>query len=663
MNGIRATCSAFTKVHVCISICAVVMIVSNVNAQSGSESAFFEDLPTVLSASRLPQALKDTPGALTVIDRETIRALGYWDIASYLKLVPGIQVVHDRGHAPYVAYHGLGTDFPNKMQVLVDGRSVYSADYMGGVDWNGIPITLDEIERIEVLRGSNSATYGSNAVMGVVNIITRHSTEDQGTSVKLAAGNYRIREAGFQVGRSSENFSYRISGQGHYDQGFDLLEDNSRLGTLSFRGDLTLNKQNELTIWAGYNQGRRGWGFANEPTNSNGIRDQRTRNGFVQLRIRHAPSENEEISLGYYHNEDRASEAFNAYWPPLLPVIPINVDRAAVRDNLDYQHILSLSSSLRAVWGVELRRDALDSRALFFSTGSESTTFARAFGNAEWRPSLTLTVNAGVMWERYAEHSAKLAPRLFTNWHVAPGHTVRLGVSRAYRAPSLFEERADNRFMVSDVLVQQVWLAPGKLKPEAMTAGEIGYLAQSLDGNATFDLRLFHEDLRNQIIQFDTPSPPSALLPGTFSFANSPSGAILRGIEYQLKLRIRPATAILVNQSLLNINSSADPAQDRSAAHNTFGVTWMQRYLGAWSSAVTMQHVGAYQWGGGSKAVAAHNSIDLRLAHEFRWEGRQIEVALVMLNLGPRYEEFLLDSRTGFNAVSRYAYLTGRLAF
>jgi len=663
MNRKRATRSTLTLANISFGIGAVAGVFSGANAQSVSESAFFEDLPTVLSASRLPQALKDTPGALTVIDRETIRALGYLDLASYFKLVPGMQIAHDRGHAPYVAYHGLGTDYPNKMQVLIDGRSVYSADSNGGVDWNGLPIMLDEIERIEVLRGSNSATYGSNAVMGVVNIITRHSTEDQGTSLKAAAGNYGIREAGFQIGRGSENFSYRVSGQGHYDRGFDMLEDNSRIGMLSFRGDLSLNKQNELTIWAGYNQGRRGWGFSDDPANTNGIRDLRSQNGFLQARFRHTPSDKEEISFGYYRNRDRAVDEFNANLPPLFPIIPISMSRKSIRDNLDYQHILSVSSSLRAVWGAELRREVVDSRALFFNTGGASTTLARVYGNAEWRPSQMLTVNAGAMWEHYAEHASTLAPRLFANWHVAPGQTVRTGISRAYRAPSSFEEHADYRVMASDVLFQQAWLGPGSLKPEQMTATEIGYLAQSPDGNSTFDLRLYREDLRNQIIQVDIPAPPSALVSDTYSTANSPSGAVIRGIEYQLKLRPGPATDILVNQSLLNINSPADPAQDSSAAHGTFGITWIQRYAGAWSSAVTMQHVGAYQWGGGSKPVAAHNSIDLRLARRFQWDGRRVELALVMLNLGPRYEEFLLANQPGFNAVSRYAYLTVRMEF
>ncbi|TAK41787.1 MAG: Plug domain-containing protein, partial [Betaproteobacteria bacterium] len=126
-------------------------------AQPVTEKSFFEELPVVLSASRIPQSLAATPGAVTVLDRAFIRATGYRDIPSLLKLVPGFQAVSERGGQTHVTYHGFGNAYPNRMQVLIDGRSVYSPSFYGGVDWFLVPVTIDEIERIEVLRGSNSA--------------------------------------------------------------------------------------------------------------------------------------------------------------------------------------------------------------------------------------------------------------------------------------------------------------------------------------------------------------------------------------------------------------------------------------------------------------------------------------------------------------------------
>lgn len=98
------------------------------------------------------------------------------------RLVPGMYVAY---HASYVyttnsmvSYHGLSDAYAHRMQVMVDGRSVYSPLF-GGVLWDDIPLALDDIERIEVIRGPNSASYGANSFLGVINIITRHPAEQR----------------------------------------------------------------------------------------------------------------------------------------------------------------------------------------------------------------------------------------------------------------------------------------------------------------------------------------------------------------------------------------------------------------------------------------------------------------------------------------------------
>lgn len=98
---------------------------------SAGEEVWFEDLPTVRTASRLPQPLNEAPGAVTVIEGELIRATGYRDLARIFRLVPGMQIGQERGNSYWVTYHGLGANFPSELQVLVDGRSVYSMANFG----------------------------------------------------------------------------------------------------------------------------------------------------------------------------------------------------------------------------------------------------------------------------------------------------------------------------------------------------------------------------------------------------------------------------------------------------------------------------------------------------------------------------------------------------
>ena len=114
-------------------VCTLSPCAADNQAQFGAETPFFEDLPTVLSASRLPQVLNEAPGAVTILDRHFIQATGYRDIARLLRLVPGMQIGQERGHSQWVTYHGLGSDYPTEIQVLVDGRSVYAPSAFGGV--------------------------------------------------------------------------------------------------------------------------------------------------------------------------------------------------------------------------------------------------------------------------------------------------------------------------------------------------------------------------------------------------------------------------------------------------------------------------------------------------------------------------------------------------
>ena len=165
----------------------------------GSESDFFSELPVVLSVSRLSQNQHDVPGAVTVIDREMIRQSGARDLAELLRFVPGFQVAVSSSGVPVANYHGMTSDVPRGMQLLVDGRSLYSA-VTAGVPWDLIDFSLADIERVEVLRGSNSATYGSNAFMGVVNVITRDLSQTHGIEVYAAKGDQNVNDRYIRLG-------------------------------------------------------------------------------------------------------------------------------------------------------------------------------------------------------------------------------------------------------------------------------------------------------------------------------------------------------------------------------------------------------------------------------------------------------------------------------
>src|SRR5512140_3339940 len=174
-----------------------------------SEQAYLQDFPVVLSASRLSQPLSETPNAMTVIDRQMIKASGFRSITDLFRLVPGMYVGNAGANTPFVSLNGVADQYSRRMQVLVDGRSVYLPPF-GGVDWQDLPVLIDDIERIEVVRGPAAASHGSNSFYGVINILTRDAASLDHKSVTVNKGEMGVSDVSARMGQSGEKFDYRI---------------------------------------------------------------------------------------------------------------------------------------------------------------------------------------------------------------------------------------------------------------------------------------------------------------------------------------------------------------------------------------------------------------------------------------------------------------------
>ena len=123
---------------------------------------FFDEIPLVLTASRLAQSPLDAPAPVTIIDREMIAASGFTEIHDLLRLAPGFLVADIADSQPSVARHGLGDAYDRRIKVMIDGRTINSPLW-GDTRWDSLPLRVDDIERIEVVRGPNGAAYGVNA--------------------------------------------------------------------------------------------------------------------------------------------------------------------------------------------------------------------------------------------------------------------------------------------------------------------------------------------------------------------------------------------------------------------------------------------------------------------------------------------------------------------
>lgn len=170
-----------------------------------------DDMPVVLTAVRLRQAQIDTPASVTVLDADFIRRLGVSSLADVFRFVPGMMVGYDSNtNMPVVHYHGGPASFPRNLQVLLDGRSVYKSA-IASVVWNDLPVALEDIERIEIVRGPNAASYGTNAYQAVINILTKHPADTHGTEVRYRRGDNHEMQVYAREGGRLGSGDYRVT--------------------------------------------------------------------------------------------------------------------------------------------------------------------------------------------------------------------------------------------------------------------------------------------------------------------------------------------------------------------------------------------------------------------------------------------------------------------
>lgn len=208
----------------------------------------------VTTASKEPEQVWKTPAAIYVLTQEDIRRSGATSIPEVLRLVPGVEVARIDSDHWAVGIRGFGGEFSKSLLVLIDGRSVYSPLF-AGVYWQLQDTVLEDIDRIEVIRGPGGTIWGANAVNGVINIITKSTKDTHGVLVSTSGGNLDQGIASVRVGGTNgKGFDYRVYGRG-FIRGpeFHPANDSSnfdywKTGQLGFRTDWDMNSRDSLTV-------------------------------------------------------------------------------------------------------------------------------------------------------------------------------------------------------------------------------------------------------------------------------------------------------------------------------------------------------------------------------------------------------------------------------
>lgn len=621
-----------------------------------SEDAILFDMPVVLSASRLPQSKSESPAAVTVIDRDMIRASGARQVADLFRFVPGFQVSYaydSQGLNPVVTYHGLSDAFSRRLQVLVDGRSVYSV-FIGGVFWSDLPLAIDDIDRIEVIRGPNAAAYGSNAFFGVINIVTLDATHARGTLLNVAAGEHDIRDGFARGGWKTKNGDVRLTVGYQGDNGLGDFPDASRARLASMRGDFQLSMRDSLEVQLGVSDRDFGVGF--EDRTAQMPRDSDATASYQQLRWRRVTGMHEELSVQLFHHYWRQDQDYETEPLDLTGVglgvlrVPVSFDAAENRYDFELQHLMAPSADWRLVWGIGARRDSAQSRPYFATDQTLVNRIYRVFANTEWRVRPSTTINVGVMAEKNELAGRDLSPRLALNQQLSANHSLRLAASSATRAPTLIEKRGDNRYVIGGLLLEQEQAPAGNLASERLRSYEFGYFGWALNRQLAVDLRVYHNEIRRLITEIALPAPT---IDGEMLTYRNEGEAIVRGAELQLDYRPRSGSRIYFTFARMYIDADgfSDEAidneadQERSVPRFSGSLLLSQRFAGHWQASAAYYRAAAFDWLGSGDAVDREGRLDLRLAREFRLAAARGEVALVVQNVGAPTTQFNEDAR------------------
>lgn len=665
-------------------------------SELAGEDYFFAQVPVVLSATRLAQPQFEAPAAVTVIDRAMIEASGALDIPDLLRLVPGFQVAHSRGHTASATYHGLADEHARRMQVLVDGRPVYGPA-LGGVRWTDLPLDIKDIDRIEVVRGPNAAAFGSNAFLGAINIITQHPSQMDGTELSWAQGNKGIRKGLLRHGDHLGKLDYRMTLGYRRDDGFDTrtdmappdpvngtasvrdpLNDGMRLSLFDFRGDYQLSNTDSFEILAGYNGGPRSEGRLDGLVEA--PRDREVQSHFQQLVWHRSHSADEETRVQFYHTymkhrerteallSDIASDALGMTVPPIAiglffpdqtdEVIATNYSVFEERYELEFQNNFRLSPQARMVWGSSARFDRVGGEGWYSRDDYIENQLYRLFGNLEWHPYQKGTVNLGTMLENSGQVGFQVSPRIALNHQLHQNHGLRAGVSRAYRLPTVYEDNADGaiRFRNGE-LIDQYILGNTDLDPERITSYELGYLGRFPAISTTVDIKFFHDILDDRIAapkKYPYPSELNVVNDGQI-FRHTNSGRLItNGAEVALSYRPKKRTMLGLNwayamakgSALNSYQNSSDPADweyedlGEDVPRHTYSAFAMHRLPRQVDISALYAKVSRMKWLGDGDRLGPQDRLDLRIAKHIRTGGVRSSVALVVQNALNEYLEF-----------------------
>lgn len=467
----------------------------------------------VTSVSKRSEKANEAAAAIFVITPEDLRRSGATSIPEALRMVPGLNVAQSGSHQWAVSSRGSNDQFSNKLLVLIDGRTVYTPLF-SGVFWDVQDVPLQDIERIEVIRGPGATLWGANAVNGVINIITKKAADTQGGIASLSVGNFRQTET---VGR----YGTKLGENGHirmYAKVNDNDEARTNIGAgagdswnklqTGFRADWKSGEKNSYTLQGDIYRANERYKFT-LPTDGAPrlLSDHETANGGNILgRWNNKISDESEVTVQMYFDDSRRSNILYS-----SNIQTVDVDTQFAWTGWQGQEIV-VGAAYRFIDSSTEGTDYIR-----FAPPSRSDNLVSTFIQDKITilpKEVFLTLGTKLEYNEYTDFEYEPSARL--SWLINENHTLWSSVSRAIRSPNVAQ---------SDLQLSAATLAAGvigvrygdpKTDSEEVVTYEIGYRIQPTD-NTSLDIATFYNDYDKLILGMQgTPFGPITTSLGTY---------------------------------------------------------------------------------------------------------------------------------------------------
>jgi iron complex outermembrane receptor protein len=618
----------------------------------------------VTTTSKEPEQVWKTSAAIYVLTQDDIRRSGATSIPEVLRLVPGVEVARINSNVWSVGVRGFGSSFSKSVLVLIDGRSVYTPLF-AGVDWEMQNVMLEDVERIEVIRGPGGTIWGSNAVNGVINIITRNAKDTRGTYASTSSGNLSQNESGARYGaRHGNNLDYRA-----YAMGFGRMPefhsdgdnyDAWQLGQAGFRTDSRLTDRDRLTVQGDFYKGNVGQqvgiGSYSPPAQLNVDGTEDVSGANLLGRWRHDLGITSDLQVQAYYDRTyrlgpQVGETRNTF-------------------DIDILHHFVLQNRNEIIWGFGARWSPSDIiqtvPTVNFLPHHQDDNLYSAFVQDQ------ITIVQNQLWLTLG---SKFEHNIFTGWENEPSgrvlwtptshQTVWAAVTRAVRTPSRIDEDLQLTGFVSTPPPIYICVCDNaKFDSEKLLGYEAGY--RKLFGPRLYlDIAAFHNKYNDLTSYGDatislTSTPPPLAVLISLPFANGIMGST-NGGEFSPEWKASRWMEVRATYSYVTMNLEDQPTHTKtsyvstyegSSPHNQVTAQLLFNLPRGFEFDPTYRYVGALP----ALSVHAYQTADARLGWHFT---KRFDLSITGQNLfQPRHAEsgsFLVER-------SAYAQITWRRA-